>query len=163
MSQTATATVHCTFSSPPREVTDREDDDRTEETPDLFSLPKKKQRYQYRDLSTAFALNSLAIDDPRTTQGQTTQRLPTKLNAILSNPDIQHIVSWLPHGRSWKVHDSQRFMEEVMPHYFEYTNYYSFIRLVNAWGFRRMSRGPSKDSYWHEVRSSPNQKSRPVC
>lgn len=151
MSRSEAALAQSNFSSPPREVTDREDDDRTEETPDFHST-KARRRYQYRDLSRAFSLNSLPIDDPKASQGQTMQRLPTKLNAMLSNPDIQHIICWLPHGRSWKVLDSHAFMSEVMPFYFEYTNYYSFIRLVNAWGFRRMSRGPSKDSYWHEVR-----------
>jgi hypothetical protein len=38
-----------------------------------------------------------------------------------------------------------------MPLFFEYSNYHSFNRLVNAWSFRRISSGPDRGSYYHEV------------
>mmetsp|Transcript_5183 Transcript_5183/g.5889 ORF Transcript_5183/g.5889 Transcript_5183/m.5889 type:complete len:407 (-) Transcript_5183:120-1340(-) len=78
-------------------------------------------------------------------------RLPTKLDAILSNPAYSDIVTWMPHGRAWKVNDSDRFLTEVTPLYFEYCNYNSFVRLVNAWGFRRISKGPDRNAYFHEL------------
>ena len=45
-----------------------------------------------------------------------------------------------------------------MPLYFDHCNYHSFNRLVNAWSFRRMSAGPDKGSYYHELflRGRPN-------
>lgn len=125
-------------------------------SPRSTQVLQKKERFRYRDFST-FPVPEGLPSGPKKPQGSgdvlAIQKLPTKLYAILSNPAIQHIISWLPHGRSWKVHDPKAFMDTVMKHYFPYTNnYYSFIRLVNAWGFRRMSRGPSRNSYWHEVR-----------
>lgn len=39
----------------------------------------------------------------------------------------------------------------VMPLFFEYSNYHSFNRLVNAWSFRRISSGPDRGSYYHEL------------
>ena len=29
----------------------------------------------------------------------------TKLHAILTKEGLDHIVGWMPHGRSWKIHD----------------------------------------------------------
>jgi hypothetical protein len=58
----------------------------------------------------------------------------------------------MPHGRSWKVLKPSMFESLVMPLFFEYSNYHSFNRLVNAWSFRRISSGPDRGSYYHEVR-----------
>jgi hypothetical protein len=41
------------------------------------------------------------------------------------------IVSWLPHGRGFKVHESEIFVEQVMERYFKQTKYKSFQRQVN--------------------------------
>jgi hypothetical protein len=78
-------------------------------------------------------------------------KLPSKLSAMLCNPEFTSIISWMPHGRSWKVHNVHLFLGHVIPHFFEYSNYNSFIRLVNAWGFRRILKGPDRNSYYHEV------------
>jgi len=78
-------------------------------------------------------------------------KLPQKLCAILSMPEYSHIITWMPHGRSWRVINIRAFVEEVMMRFFEYSNYSSFIRLVNAWGFRRITSGPDNNSYYHEL------------
>jgi hypothetical protein len=79
------------------------------------------------------------------------QKLPVKLVAILNDQASQDIVSWLPHGRAWKIQNTYLFVNQVLPNYFEKPNYNSFIRLTNAWGFRRITRGVDKDAYYHEV------------
>jgi len=79
------------------------------------------------------------------------QKLTVKLNAILSNPDLSNIITWMPHGRSWKILQPNEFVSAIMPLYFETTNYNSFLRLANAWGFRRITSGPDKNSYFHEL------------
>ncbi len=62
-----------------------------------------------------------------------------------------HIISWLPHGRSWKIYNRDMFTEIALPRYFGHKNYASFVRIVNAWGFRRVTNGLDRDSYYHEV------------
>ena len=79
------------------------------------------------------------------------RRLPAKLREMLSTQEYEHIISWLPHGRAWKIHDSQAFIEHIIPQFFDYQNFNSFVRLVNAWGFRRMMKGPDRNSYYHEL------------
>jgi hypothetical protein len=146
-------------------VLDREDGAEKEKSPRSPQFHFKKERFHYRNFSTLPIPEGMPPSSTKPPGGDVLaiQKLPTKLYALLSNPTIQHIISWLPHGRSWKVHDSKLFMEEVMPHYFPYTNnYYSFIRLVNAWGFRRISRGPSRNSYWHEVSIVKGARNAPV-
>eukprot|EP00592_Proboscia_alata_P013485 CAMPEP_0194388056 /NCGR_PEP_ID=MMETSP0174-20130528/96196_1 /TAXON_ID=216777 /ORGANISM="Proboscia alata, Strain PI-D3" /LENGTH=298 /DNA_ID=CAMNT_0039178917 /DNA_START=39 /DNA_END=935 /DNA_ORIENTATION=- len=81
-----------------------------------------------------------------------TAKLPVKLYAILSNPDYSDIITWMHHGRSWKVLSQKRFLDVVVPVYFEYSNYNSFNRLVNAWGFRKTcKKSPDGCSYFHEL------------
>ena len=80
-----------------------------------------------------------------------TQIFSTKLAAILDEPRFSHIICWMPHGRAWRVLSPQKFIDEVAPQYFEYPNYHSFQRLVNAWGFRRIKNGRDVNAYYHEV------------
>lgn len=79
------------------------------------------------------------------------RRLPEKLAAMLSDSEIEHIVTWMPHGRAWKILRSNDFIDEVIPKYFQNCQYNSFIRLVNAWGFRRISSGIDQHAYYHEL------------
>ena len=77
---------------------------------------------------------------------------PTKLFKILSKSDFQDVISWLPHGRSWRVLDPLRFQTEVLPLYFRHSNFLSFMRQVNGWGFRRTYEDFKHNSFYHEVR-----------
>ena len=79
------------------------------------------------------------------------QKFPVKLYAILGKKEFEGIITWMPHGRSWKVLKPNLFESMVMPLFFEYSNYHSFNRLINAWSFRRISSGPDRGSYYHEL------------
>lgn len=76
---------------------------------------------------------------------------PVKLHRILSNPEYSDFISWLPHGRSWRVLKPKAFEEKIVPRYFRHTKYASFMRQVNGWGFKRMTQGPDHNSYYHEL------------
>lgn len=82
-------------------------------------------------------------------QGTTAKEptFPTKLHMILSNPEFQDIISWLPHGRSWRILQQKAFEERVIPLYFRHGRYSSFARQVNGWGFRRITHGSDYNSY----------------
>lgn len=76
---------------------------------------------------------------------------PAKLRLILSNPEMSHIISWLPHGYSWKIHDPKMFVDVVMPRYFEkQSKLTSFTRQVNGWGFKRVTQGIDRNAYYNE-------------
>lgn len=91
--------------------------------------------------------------------GQLSQlNFPRKLHRILSTQQFNDIICWLPHGRSWRVQQQQRFEKEVLPIFFRHGRYASFARQINGWGFRRMSSGPDFNSYYHEyfLRDAPD-------
>ena len=85
---------------------------------------------------------------------------------------LQQIISWMPHGRAWKIHNRELLMTEVVPKYFTMKKYESFQRQINGWGFKLLYQsGNDKGAYYHEYflrgmphllvliqRVSPNEK-----
>jgi hypothetical protein len=76
---------------------------------------------------------------------------PVKLHQIVSAADHEDFITWLPHGRSWRVVKPKAFEAKVIPLYFRHAKYASFMRQVNGWGFKRITQGPDQNSYYHEV------------
>eukprot|EP00590_Aulacoseira_subarctica_P002145 CAMPEP_0172415780 /NCGR_PEP_ID=MMETSP1064-20121228/2231_1 /TAXON_ID=202472 /ORGANISM="Aulacoseira subarctica , Strain CCAP 1002/5" /LENGTH=336 /DNA_ID=CAMNT_0013153015 /DNA_START=44 /DNA_END=1051 /DNA_ORIENTATION=+ len=75
---------------------------------------------------------------------------PAKLHAILSHRDIVDIVSWVPHGRAWRIHIVEEFEQVVLPSFFHKCKHSSFLRQLNGWGFRRMTDGPDWNAFHHD-------------
>lgn len=73
------------------------------------------------------------------------------MHAILSRDDLKDVISWQPHGRSFKVHRPRMFEANVIPTYFEHSKFSSFIRQANGWGFRRLTTGRDRNSYYHPL------------
>lgn len=87
---------------------------------------------------------------------------PRKLHSMLeaaSQKNFEHVVSWQPGGKSFKVHNPKRFTAEIMKTYFNQTKYKSFQRQLNIYGFERFHHGPNKGGYKHKhehfIRFSP--------
>jgi len=77
------------------------------------------------------------------------KKFPAKVHDILSNSEYSDLISWMPHGRSWRVLKPTQFTNKVLPVYFSHNNYSSFTRQVNGWGFRRITNGQDHNSYYH--------------
>ena len=117
--------------------------------------------YHYRDFSNIpekelieSQSSNIPVVPRGTAESIRVQKFPLKLYVILAQKEFQDIIGWMPHGRSWKVHKPNLFETRIMPMFFEYSNYHSFNRLVNAWSFRRVSSGVDRGSYYHEVSRS---------
>jgi hypothetical protein len=73
---------------------------------------------------------------------------PFLLHDMLDNAEqtgMQSIVSWMPHGRSFRVHDVDMFVESIMKDYFQSTKFKSFTRQLYLYGFKRLEDG----AYYH--------------
>lgn len=73
-----------------------------------------------------------------------TLQFPWKLHVLLAHTESKgwtDIVSWLPEGTAFKVHDKKRFEQYIMPKFFKTTTYKSFQRNCNIWGFETKTRG----------------------
>jgi HSF-type DNA-binding len=103
--------------------------------------------YYYKDFSNVPDSDSLT---PLVPPGRVPS-FPAKLHAILSRSDFTEIVCWLPHGRAWKVLKPREFEVRVIPTYFEHAKFSSFIRQANGWGFRRITHGKDRNSYYHPL------------
>jgi len=82
---------------------------------------------------------------------------PQRLLAVLNEPSLSAVISWLPHGRSFVIIRPDVFTETVMPKYFPpvdsrgSTKYPSFTRKLNRWGFRQATRGPDTGAFHHPL------------
>jgi hypothetical protein len=88
-------------------------------------------------------------DEPSaiTTTMRTRQKastFPIRLYDMLEDADKKNfrgIVSWLPSGNAFKIHQPQTFVELILPHYFRHqTHYKSFTRQLNLYEFRFIKR-----------------------
>jgi len=119
---------------------------------------KSAERYVYTDFMSSTEQNKIISSSSSTTAGGysnaessspnsvTNDRFPFKLHDILSRKDLSHIIAWLPHGRSFKIYNKALLETTVLPLFFDSANYNSFVRLLNAWQFRRIKRRPQKNS-----------------
>lgn len=74
------------------------------------------------------------------------QKLYDFLELATSDEKLSDIVSWLPDGRSFNVHDPVSFTERILPAYFGGMNHYrSFRRQLNLYGiYKRIERSRYK-------------------
>jgi len=87
--------------------------------------------------------------DDKSKQGPA-RTFPMRLHKILSMPEYEAYITWLPHGRAWRIINKVFFEKKVIPHHFRHARYASFMRQVNGWGFNRVTEGPDHNSYYHQ-------------
>eukprot|EP00934_Nitzschia_sp_Nitz4_P002460 Nitzschia sp. Nitz4//scaffold111_size72815//53585//54032//NITZ4_005797-RA/size72815-augustus-gene-0.58-mRNA-1//-1//CDS//3329533201//2450//frame0 len=79
---------------------------------------------------------------------ETEKRLfPQILHDLLEEMEKEgksQIVGWKPDGLSFKVQDKASFTRDVLPRYFRQSQYKSFVRQLNIWGFSCVGQGPSR-------------------
>mmetsp|Transcript_57269 Transcript_57269/g.170774 ORF Transcript_57269/g.170774 Transcript_57269/m.170774 type:complete len:601 (-) Transcript_57269:235-2037(-) len=103
--------------------------------------------FYYRDHSTAEDDDPLA---PLTPPGRV-PNFPAKMHAILSRPELFDVIAWAPHGRAFRVLRPRQFEVRVIPTFFDHSKFSSFVRQANGWGFRRITQGPDRNCYYHEM------------
>jgi hypothetical protein len=98
---------------------------------------------------TPFTIAGLRKDD-----NLASSKLPflLKLHEMLGDVEKtgnQHIVSWLPDGRAFKVYRPKYFVQKIIPYYFNQSKYKSFQRQLHLYEFTRTRRGPEAGAYSH--------------
>jgi len=76
-------------------------------------------------------------------------RLHQMLEEIEQAGDAQ-VVSWLPDGQHFQVHNPQLFVQNVIPKFFKQKSYKSFQRQLHLYGFQRETDGINRGAYFHE-------------
>jgi hypothetical protein len=89
-------------------------------------------------------------------------QFPWKLHILLDEAESNGnsgIISWLPTGNAFKVHDKKKFAELVMPKYSQSNKYKSFQRNLNLWCFQTLTKEPNKGAIFHPyfIRGYPDR------
>jgi len=113
-----------------------------------YSHMKPNSTNEFMMVSSPLVSSGVDFKDSPTMKEPT---FPVKLHMILSNPKFSDIISWLPHGRSWRIHNQKEFENKVIPVYFSHGRYSSFARQISGWNFKRVTAGVDFNSYYHEV------------
>ena len=107
--------------------------------------PKTKAKRQYNDVSKLKDLEVIETASKSVhyanARGRAQESFPMKLYNIIewcSNEsnynengeycDYSSIISWLPHGRAFQIHNQKLFISKIIPIFFYQTKYTSFTR-----------------------------------
>jgi hypothetical protein len=112
----------------------------------VVKKPRTVMNHSYRDFSKVPA--ELTYERQTNIEDMS---VAEKLHDILSIEEYSHFVSWMSHGRAFKIHVPKVFEEQICPKYFGHSRYSSFLRLLNNHGFKHISQGPDRNAYYHEV------------
>lgn len=86
--------------------------------------------------------------------GGINHRFPVLLHYVLDCAEAEgqsNVISWQPHGRCFKVHDRPLFIKNFLPNWFRQKELASFQRQLNLYSFKRITVGPDKGAYYHEL------------
>ena len=97
----------------------------------------------------------MAMTNNKGKRRKTLQAFPQKMYLIVERSEVDgysDIVSWLPHGRAFKIHNTPLFLKTILPKFFYQTKMSSFIRQLSTYGFQRFSSSKhDKGAYFHEL------------
>jgi hypothetical protein len=123
---------------------------------------KRETALKNKNCTTAFNSQQIGNSESRSSPCTTKEKIchknaeqfPLKLHRLLDiveKKGSDHIISWQMHGRALKIHKADKFAQEIMPLYFRQSKIASFRRQLNIYGFLRITQGPDKGAYYHEL------------
>ncbi|KAJ7459624.1 HSF-type DNA-binding-domain-containing protein [Mycena galericulata] len=71
-----------------------------------------------------------------------------KLYKILSDGSDENIIAWGPQRDRFVVKDADEFRRSVLPRMFKHSNYASFVRQLNKYGFRKIKHIDDPENTW---------------
>lgn len=66
------------------------------------------------------------------------------------NPANSHIIEWHPDGDAFIIHAPVQLSKEILVKYFRHSNFASFIRQLNLYGFKKRQNNESGTCFWHK-------------
>jgi len=105
----------------------------------------------YEPSSTAEEIIDMNNYDREHVVGAFPLKLQTLLRFMATN-GMEHIIGWLPHGRSFAIFNPKEFEKIVMKRFFDQSKFSSFIRQLHLYNFKCVpTGGPDAGSYYHEM------------
>jgi hypothetical protein len=121
--------------------------------PRAIQVVKKPRTYinhSYRDFASVPA--EMNYEAPEKISDMT---FAQKVHHILSQEEYKELIDWLPHGRAFRILSPKRLEQaQILKKYVGHGRYSSFLRQLSNHGFKHISRGPDRNSYYYEVRKT---------
>jgi hypothetical protein len=70
---------------------------------------------------------------------------------VLSQPEYNEIITWLPDGKSFTIVRPKAFVTDILMIHFKQAKYSSFTRKLHRWGFQRHLRGEEAGAFFHKL------------
>lgn len=80
-----------------------------------------------------------------------------KLSLMLQDPTAEPYVCWSVTGESILIIDPPRFSSQILPRYFKHSNFASFVRQLNLYGFHKTSQESDSCEFSHPVFRKGNE------
>ena len=77
-------------------------------------------------------------------------RFPNLLYSILQNDEHSHIISWMPSGKAFIIHNLRDLETVVLPLYFKTAKLKSFQKQLNIYGYERVKLKNKSTIYLHD-------------
>jgi hypothetical protein len=114
----------------------------------VVDKPRTYINHSYRDFSSVPAKMNYAF--PEKISDMTFSQ---SMYHILSQEEYKKWIRWHPHGRAFQILVPKKLeQDQVLQNYFGHGRYSSFLRQLSKHGFKHISNGPDRNSYYHEVR-----------
>jgi len=118
------------------------------------SQERKTQQQHHRQHAPQFENVAMSSTGDWKSVGATAEwkpeHFPHKMYDLLEDVErkgLSDIVSWLPDGKSFKIHSQSAFEETIMPRYFSgMSSYKSFRRQLNLYGIYQHRHRPNQDA-----------------
>jgi stage V sporulation protein SpoVS len=116
----------------------------------VVKKPRTYMNHSYRDFSLVPA--EIDYEAPEKISDMT---FAQKVHHILTQEEYKKLIGWLPHGRAFQILSPKRLEQaKILEKYFGHGRYSSFLRQLSNHGFKHISRGPDRNSYYYEVRKA---------
>ena len=73
-----------------------------------------------------------------------------KLYYLVSANEHHHIIGWVRDGLAFEVRNPKLMESEILPKFFRHSRFQSFVRQLNFYAFKKISRERSSWIYSHE-------------
>eukprot|EP00523_Entomoneis_sp_CCMP467_P000215 CAMPEP_0168758160 /NCGR_PEP_ID=MMETSP0724-20121128/21556_1 /TAXON_ID=265536 /ORGANISM="Amphiprora sp., Strain CCMP467" /LENGTH=497 /DNA_ID=CAMNT_0008807027 /DNA_START=172 /DNA_END=1665 /DNA_ORIENTATION=+ len=136
---------------PKRKRRKRRNSNAKDKDPDSTEKGHKRSyvEHHYHDHSKDLAVDTDQAQQSSKSRGGITTPFPMQLHDMLQHAESRFLAT---DGRAFHVHDSGRFVAEVMPLFFRQTRMSSFQRQLSLYGFLRLTRkGTDHGAYYHEL------------
>ncbi|KAK0552137.1 hypothetical protein OC844_006481 [Tilletia horrida] len=100
-----------------------------------------QQKHPFSTAADADGLGAGSVGD-REKERKQSSRFVQKLYTMVHDPDCQHLISWNSGGTSVVIVNFDEFAKDVLGKHFKHSNFSSFIRQLNMYGFYKVNKIP---------------------